>query len=152
MLATVQRAFAKVTEDAMPQFTQLIPLLVYSDIPAAHDFLMAAFGFESGGVERNAEGVAVHAEVRAGDTKIWLHRVTDQHDLGAPKTPGVQGAGLVVHVDDVDAHFKRARATPGAEIDSEPTDQPYGQREYGVRDPEGHRWWFATPLAQAAAH
>jgi uncharacterized glyoxalase superfamily protein PhnB len=24
-------------------------------------------------------------------------------------------------------------------------DQPYGQREYGVRDCEGHRWWFATP-------
>jgi len=36
--------------------------------------------------------------------------------------------------------------TFGAKIDSEPTDQPYGQREYGVRDAEGHRWWFASPL------
>jgi uncharacterized glyoxalase superfamily protein PhnB len=49
-------------------------------------------------------------------------------------------SGLVVHVDDVDAHFAHARAR----IDAEPVDQPYGQREYGARDPEGHRWWFAT--------
>jgi MerR family transcriptional regulator, thiopeptide resistance regulator len=135
----------------MSEFDRVIPLLVYSDIPAAHDFLVAAFGFESGGVERTPDGVAVHAEVRAGNMKIWLHRVTDEHELGSPKTPGVQGAGLVVYVDDVDAHFKRARAAVGAKIDGEPTDQPYGQREYGVRDPEGHRWWFASPLAQAAA-
>jgi uncharacterized glyoxalase superfamily protein PhnB len=31
-------------------------------------------------------------------------------------------------------------------VESELQDQPYGQREYGARDPEGHRWWFASPL------
>src|SRR2546430_1562494 len=129
----------------MPQFTRVIPLLVYQDIPAAHDFLVSAFGFESGGVERNADGQAVHAEVRIGDMKIWLHRVTAEHEMGARSSAAPRSEGLVVYVDDVDAHFKRVRAA-GAKIDSEPTDQPYGQREYGVRDPEGHRWWFATPL------
>jgi uncharacterized glyoxalase superfamily protein PhnB len=24
--------------------------------------------------------------------------------------------------------------------------QPYGQREYGARDLEGHRWWFGAPV------
>ena len=56
-----------------------------------------------------------------------------------------QSGGLVVHVKDVDAHYKHARDA-GAPIDSEPTDQEYGQREYGVRDPEGHRWWLARTL------
>jgi uncharacterized glyoxalase superfamily protein PhnB len=51
-----------------------------------------------------------------------------------------------VHIPDVDAHHARTKAA-GARIDSEPTDQEYGLREYGVRDPEGHRWWFATPIA-----
>src|SRR5881227_3025254 len=102
-------------ESSMPNFTRVIPLLVYADIPAAHDFLVKAFGFESGGVERNADGVAVHAEVRAGDTKIWLHRVTDEHELASPATKGVMGSGLVIYVDDVDAHFQRARAA-GAKI------------------------------------
>jgi hypothetical protein len=32
-------------------------------------------------------------------------------------------------------------------IDSEPTDQEYGPREYGARDPEGRRFRFATPIA-----
>jgi uncharacterized glyoxalase superfamily protein PhnB len=31
-------------------------------------------------------------------------------------------------------------------VEREPRDQPYGQREYSARDPEGHRWWFASPL------
>jgi uncharacterized glyoxalase superfamily protein PhnB len=56
---------------------------------------------------------------------------------------------LVVHVKNIDAHFEAARSA-GATILSEPTDQPYGQREYAVRDPDGHSWWIATPTAAPA--
>jgi uncharacterized glyoxalase superfamily protein PhnB len=55
----------------------------------------------------------------------------------------------VVHVPDVDAHHERAVAA-GADVLYGPRDQDYGQREYGVRDPEGHLWWIATPVASAA--
>ena len=130
----------------MSEFKRVIPLLVYRDIQAAHDFLVQAFGFESGGVQRTADGEAVHGEVRAGGSSIWLHRVTQEHELASPQTVDMAGAGLVIFVSDVDAHFARAQAA-GAQIDQEPTDQPYGQREYGARDPEGHRWWFATPTS-----
>jgi len=133
----------------MATFTRVVPLLVYADIPGAHDFLVKAFGFEPGGVEYDPEGRAVHAEVRAGETSIWLHRVTEQHRLASPVT-GAAGSGLVVFVDDVDSHFARAEAAD-ATIDAPPQDMPYGQREYGARDPEGHRWWFATPLAAPVA-
>ncbi len=130
----------------MPDFERVIPLLVYRDIQAAHDFLVRAFGFESGGVARGADGRAVHGEVRVGRTVIWLHRVTAEHELTSPATADMAGAGLVVFVGDVDDHFARARAA-GAQVDGEPADRPYGQREYGARDPEGHRWWFAMPIA-----
>ena len=132
----------------MPPFERVIPLLVCRDIQAAHDFLVQAFGFESGGVERGADGQPVHGEVRVGGTAIWLHRVNVEDQLSSPVSVDRAGAGLVVHVSDVDAHFARARAA-GARIDGEPTDRPYGQREYGARDLEGHRWWFAMPLAAA---
>jgi uncharacterized glyoxalase superfamily protein PhnB len=36
----------------------------------------------------------------------------------------------------------------GAEIVMEPTDQEYGDRRYDAKDPEGHFWSFATPLAE----
>ena len=128
----------------MSRFERLIPVLTYHDISAAHDFLVNAFGFNSGGVHRNAEGEAVHGEVRAGEAAIWLHRVAPEHRLRSPLASDIANSGLFVHVDDVDAHYERALAA-GARIDSEPVDQPYGQREYGARDLEGHRWWFATP-------
>ena len=134
----------------MSQIDRVIPLLVYEDIPAAHDFLVRAFGFEPGGVYNNDEGKPVHAEVRAGTTAIWLHRVATEHEVDSPHHAGLASSGLVVHVDDVDEHFKRALAA-GARVDGEPVDQPYGQREYGARDPEDHRWWFAAPLAQPQA-
>jgi hypothetical protein len=38
---------------------RVIPLLVYDDIPAAHDFLVEAFGVTSGGVVRDGTGTAV---------------------------------------------------------------------------------------------
>ena len=130
----------------MANLEQIIPVLTYQDIAAAHDFLVMAFGFSGGGVHRNAEGQAVHGEVRAGKATIWLHRVMAEHQLDSPRATDVANSGLFVYVDDVDAHYEQAR-TAGARIDSQPVDQPYGQREYGARDLEGHRWWFATPTA-----
>ncbi len=93
----------------MPTFERIIPVLTYQEIPAAHDFLVRAFGFASGGVHRTPEGRAIHGEVRAGDAAIWLHRVTAEHHLDSPLAVDVANSGLVVHVDDVDAHYERAR-------------------------------------------
>lgn len=67
-----------------------------------------------------------------------------------PAASGASGGGIVVHVADVDAHYERAR-NGGASILYEPRDEDYGQREYGVRDPEGHTWWIATPAATGSA-
>jgi MerR family transcriptional regulator, thiopeptide resistance regulator len=133
----------------METITGVIPLLVYEDIEAAHDFLVKAFGFQPGGVERDPGGNVVHGEVRWASSVIWLHRVTEEHDLASPRSGAPATGGLVVHVDDVDAHFARARDAAAA-IDSEPQDQPYGQREYAAHDLEGHRWWFATPIPDIA--
>jgi MerR family transcriptional regulator, thiopeptide resistance regulator len=129
----------------MATFERAIPILVYQDIAAAHDFLVNVFGFESGGVARDHAGHVVHAEVHIGPAEIWLHRVTAEHNLQAASD--VASSGLFVYVDDVDGHFQRVRAA-GARVDGEPVDQPYGQREYGARDSEGHRWWFATPTTE----
>src|SRR5436309_1512514 len=79
-------------------------------IPAAHDFLVKAFGFEAGGVHRDAEGQAIHGEVRIGESTIWLHRVTPAHGTNSPRANDMAGAGLVAHVADVDAHCECDRA------------------------------------------
>ncbi len=123
----------------------IIPVLVCDNITAEHDFLVQAFGLESGGVAHGNDGTAVHAEIRADGAAIWLHRPSPEQHLAAPGSLPAQGGGLVVNVADVDAHHAHA-GRAGAQIDGPPTDQPYGRREYGARDPEGHRWWFGTPI------
>jgi MerR family transcriptional regulator, thiopeptide resistance regulator len=124
---------------------KMIPVLVCKDIAAEHDFLVGTLGFSSGGIHRAPDGQAVHGEVRFGDFVIWLHRVVEEYKLAAPSSLPAASSGLFVYVTDVDAHCEQARAR-GAKLDSEPKDMDYGQREYGLTDPEGHRWWFATPL------
>lgn len=125
--------------------TAVIPVLVYEEIEAAHDFLVGTFGFTSGGLHRLDDGTVVHGEVRNGDATIWLHRVTAEHEMASPRGAAASHGGLAVIVPDVEAHYARAKAA-GARIDSEPTDRDYGLREYGARDPENHRWWFSSPL------
>jgi len=132
------------------EFLDVIPVIACEDIAATHDFLVHALGFGSGALERDGSGRVVHGEVRAGERRIWLHLTTPEHGLSTPKELGASGGGNVIHVSDVDVHYEQARAA-GALILSEPRDQEYGQREYGVADPDGHSWWFATPTAAPAA-
>ena len=124
-------------------FKDAIPVLPYDDIRAAHDFLVDVLGFESGGIVEH-DGRVVHGEVRAGDRRFWLHEAAG--GLTTPAQAGARTGGIVIHVDDVDAHHDRAKAA-GATILRPPTDEDYGQREYGLRDPEGHDWYIATPFA-----
>ena len=57
------------------------------------------------------------------------------------------GRTSLVHVlvDDVDAHFERAKRA-GATIVEELNDLPFGHRRYGCTDPQGHEWYFAQPI------
>ena len=124
-------------------FLDAIAVLPYRDIRAAHDFLVEVIGLQSAGLIEH-EGQVIHGEVRAGARRFWLHESGSA--LTSPDVAGVRTGGVVLHVADVDAHFQRVRSAGGT-ILREPTDEDYGQREYGVRDPEGHDWYIATPFA-----
>src|SRR5215831_17167700 len=119
-----------------PDFLDAIPVLPCADIRAAHDFLVNVLELDSGGLIEH-EGRVIHGEVRAGDRRFWLHESAGA--LTSPEHAGVRTGGIVLHVADVDAHHERVKAA-GATILRSPTDEDYGQREYGVRDPEGHDW------------
>jgi uncharacterized glyoxalase superfamily protein PhnB len=56
---------------------------------------------------------------------------------------GTVTQALYVYVDNVDAHFDRARLA-GALIVSPPKNTDFGAREYHSLDLEGHPWTFGT--------
>ncbi|WP_433561698.1 VOC family protein [Nocardia sp. CA-151230] len=46
--------------------------------------------------------------------------------------------GLLLASADVDSAFEKLQASDAVEIVQEPTDQPYGVRDFAVRDPAGN--------------
>jgi catechol 2,3-dioxygenase-like lactoylglutathione lyase family enzyme len=103
---------------------------------------------------RDALGLELRSDVAREDFR-WL-------TVGAPSQPGVaicvtnylngspadiealsgliaKGALNAVHfqTDDLDATFEKLRDS-GAEIVQEPTEQPWGTRDFAVRDPSGN--------------
>jgi uncharacterized glyoxalase superfamily protein PhnB len=130
----------------MTERQNIVPLLIYEDIAAVQAFLVRAFGFSAGILERDRDGRVVHGEISMDGSAIWMHRATSEHGLTSPKGMAAVSSGVVVLVNDVDEHYRRARAA-GAVIEREPAYQRYAQREYSARDPEGGRWYFATRTA-----
>jgi len=132
----------------MPHLQRLTPMLSYADAPAALDFLVRAFGFEERFRMDMPDGRIGHAELAFGDEVVMLASEWDAGGVVSPlRLPAVH-AQIHVTVDDVDAHYARARAG-GATIATEPADQEYGMRSYRALDPEGQRWIFAAPLRKA---
>jgi catechol 2,3-dioxygenase-like lactoylglutathione lyase family enzyme len=60
----------------------------------------------------------------------------DQDALAALIAKGALN-GVHFHTDDLDASFEKVDAS-GAEIVQEPADQPWGTRDFAVRDPSGN--------------
>lgn len=139
----------------MPDLDQrVIPMLSYEDVGAAADWIAEAFGFEE--LDRFAEddGTVTHVTLVLDEAMVFLGYPSA--DYQAPRrhaeeceaarrwreTPFVVD-GVMVYVDDVEAHFERAQAA-GATILSGLEENPaVGQRQYRAEDSEGHRWMFA---------
>jgi PhnB protein len=126
---------------------RITPYLLYKEVDQALDFLSRAFGFEEVLRYTGAEGYLNHAEMKLGGESIFLGDPGDEYRN--PKELGQETVGLYVMVDDVDGHYERARDA-GAEIREEPVDQDYGHRRYTAIDPEGHHWFFAQEVREAA--
>jgi uncharacterized glyoxalase superfamily protein PhnB len=133
----------------VPAAQRITPMLSYRDAPAALAFLVEAFGFEERFRMDMPDGSVGHAELALGDAVVTLASEWQAGGVVSPLRLAAVHAQLHVLVDDVDAHFARARAA-GATIATEPADQDYGERSYRAIDPEGHRWIFGAPLAKKA--
>jgi uncharacterized glyoxalase superfamily protein PhnB len=125
---------------------QITPYLLYEDAAAALDWLSTVFGFKETLRFTDANGRVTHAEMDAGGGGQFMLGEPGS-GYQSPQRSGHHNAFLHVLVDDVDAHFERARAA-GATIVAEPADKEYGTRSYHAEDLEGHRWDFATQLRE----
>ena len=96
-----------------PGYTRIVPYLLYEDTAAALDWLAKAFGFRER-FRHPVGGRIDHAEMEFAGGLIML--ATPGTDHRSPRRLGQATVVIHVYVDDVRAHFERAKAA-GATID-----------------------------------
>jgi uncharacterized glyoxalase superfamily protein PhnB len=114
------------------QITQSTVSLTVPDAAASAAFLAEHFGFQ---VAMQAEGFASLARPDAGMSVVFL-------DQGLPTMPADQrdqhAAGLILAftVEDLEGELARLQAE-GVEVTMPLTVDPWGERSFQVRDPNG---------------
>lgn len=86
-------------------------------------------------------GTVLHAKMRIGDSIIEMADVHGEYQP-MPMT-------LHLYVNDTDTVYARALEA-GASSLREPRDEPCGDRNSGVQDPFGNRWFIATHIKDVA--
>jgi uncharacterized glyoxalase superfamily protein PhnB len=138
-------------------YPDVIPMLAYEDGPRAMDWLAKAFGFRERTRLTTPDGRLSHGEMDAGHGVIMLATPTPDYESPKHHRDGCDQArkwssvpyiidGVLVYVDDVDAHHAQALAA-GATILSEVEDGANGRR-YRTEDLEGHRWMFMQSVGR----
>jgi uncharacterized glyoxalase superfamily protein PhnB len=136
-----------------PDWPRISTALYYENGAEAIDWLCRAFGFELRLKVEGEGGRIEHSELVYGGGLIMVGEpkpVKFPHVRAPRQVGGANTQNLLVYVDDLEAHYQRARAA-GARIISEPTTSDYGEeywsdRGYECEDLGGHHWWFAQRL------
>ena len=120
----------------------VLPHVSYQDVAEALAWLTKTFGF----TEHYRYGEPVSgAQMHLGSAWIMLNRA--RPGSASPAQLGYGTQSLTVFVDDVDAHFQRAKSA-GAQIVEDLHETEYGERQYGAVDLAGHHWLFSRACSR----
>ena len=118
----------------------LLPHVVYQNVPEAIAWLTRVFGFREHYRYGNTGGLVDGAQMHLGRAYIMVSGA--HRGGGTPAKLGVYTQSLTVFVEDVDAHYRRAKSEC-AKIVEDLNETCYGERQYGVEDLDGHHWLFS---------
>ena len=128
---------------------RLLPYLQVNDATRAIEFYTSVFGATEKFRLTDPSGRIGHAVLDFGGTTLMLAEEFPEYGILGPLTLGGTSVTMHLQVDDVDTVIRSA-AKAGAEIESEPEDQFYGERSGWFRDPSGHRWNVGHFLEEVA--
>lgn len=100
-------------------------------------FLKRAFGADEVAKYASPDGVVHHAVVKIGDSVLEMGEAHGKYQT--------MEAMFYLYVPNMEAVYRQALAA-GATSFQEPTDQPYGDRNAGVKDAFGNKWYIATHI------
>jgi PhnB protein len=116
----------------------------------AIDFYTRAFGAEEAMRMPADDGKRLmHAHLRINGASLMLADDFPEY-RGGTAQPAPAGVTLHLGVDDADRWYERA-VVAGATATMPVADQFWGDRYGQVRDPFGHMWSIASPIAKPTA-
>jgi catechol 2,3-dioxygenase-like lactoylglutathione lyase family enzyme len=118
----------------MPEFCSIVPVLKVGDLQRAVDFYTAILGLSVAWRADN-DGGGENAMLTAGAISVLLS--TGAHLGDTPQFTGT----LYFNIKGVDGFFESIREKVAIVWPLETMD--YGQREFGIRDPDGYVLAFA---------
>lgn len=119
-------------------FHSITASLICEDAGRAIEFYKKVFGAQERMRMPTPEGKIGHAELKIGDSNIFVSDEFPRVGAHAPAVPG--SIYLFLYVPDADAVFN----APGARADMPLTDQCWGDRYGKLTDPFRHQWGIAT--------
>ena len=115
----------------------VLPHVMYQDLSSAIAWLGEAFGFR----EHYRYGEPPSgAQMHLGNA--WIMVKQARPGSATPARLGYGTQSLTVFVDDLEAHFQKAKAA-GAKILEEPHETEYGEFQFAAEDLDGHHWLFS---------
>ena len=118
----------------------VLPHIVYQDVVKALEWLATTFGFTEHYRYGEPGGPVSGAQMILGGAVIMVRAARSGER--SPSQLGYGTQSLTIFVNDVDAHFSRAKAA-GARILEEPHETGYGEFQYAAADLDGHHWLFS---------
>lgn len=125
----------------------LLPHVCYRNVEDALVWLNKAFGFVEHYRYCEPGGRVSGTQVHLGNAWIMLRTVDSRG--ATPENLGYGTQSLTVFIDDVEAHYQRAKSA-GARIVEEPHETVYGEFQYAAHDLDGHHWLFSRHASDHA--
>lgn len=143
------RAKAPKKVSPIPEYLHAVTAnLVFRDSAAAIAFYAKAFGARELSRMPSPDGKAImHAEIRIGDSVLFLNDESPMSPVVAPAADRPATASVVLYVKDCDDVIARAVAA-GAKSTMPIADMFWGDRMGNVIDPFGITWMVATRKAK----
>ncbi len=124
-------------------FSNVSPYLFTEDPERLITFLKHAFYADELNRINSDTGVIQNCILKIGDACFMISQASAQFE-------GMRTA-FYLYVNDVDTVFQNA-LKHGGEVVFEPADMDYGDRQGGVKDPEGNYWWISKRLVEKGYH
>jgi PhnB protein len=133
----------KSTQAIPPGFHTVTPSIIVRNGAEAIEFYKKALGAEEKMRMAGPDGKIGHAELKIGDSIVFLTDENPSMGLKSPQTLGGTAGSLFLYVEDVDKAFQRA-IDAGGKATMPVTDMFWGDRFGNFSDPYGHNWGLST--------